>query len=60
MTLENSWIRRLWRALGQMRQRHVLARLDPGTLKDIGLEALAEEGRRRVQMHRAALRLGLY
>jgi uncharacterized protein YjiS (DUF1127 family) len=60
MTPITPWIRRLWRALEQMRQRRILARLDARTLKDIGLEALAEERRRRALMNKVALRFGLY
>jgi uncharacterized protein YjiS (DUF1127 family) len=60
MTPATPWIRRFWRAVEDMRQRRVLARLDAHTLKDIGLEALSEERRRRARMHSAALRLGLY
>lgn len=60
MTAATPWMRRLWRAVEDMRQRRILARLDARTLKDIGLEALSEERRRRARMTSAALRLGLY
>jgi hypothetical protein len=60
MTAATRWIRHLWRAVEDMRQRRILAGLDARTLKDIGLDALSEERRRRALMNSAALRLGLY
>jgi uncharacterized protein YjiS (DUF1127 family) len=60
MSAATPWVRRLWRAVEDMRQRRILASLDARTLKDIGLEALSEERHRRSLMHSAALRLGLY
>jgi hypothetical protein len=57
-------LKEVWRAMQEARRRRAQARavalLDAHTLRDIGLEAHAEEQRRRALMHKAALRLGLY
>jgi hypothetical protein len=58
------WLRIAWREFAEARRRRALARalegVDARTLRDIGLERLANEQRRREVLHAAALRMGAY
>jgi len=58
------WVRIGWRAFAEAQRRRALARalegVDARTLRDIGLERLANEQRRRELLHAAALRMGAY
>jgi uncharacterized protein YjiS (DUF1127 family) len=56
------WLGTAWQAFREAQKRRALARalegVDARTLKDIGLEELANEQRRREILHAAVLRLG--
>jgi len=59
-----NWVRIAWRAFAEAQRLRALARalegVDARTLRDIGLERLANEQRRREVLHAAALRMGAY